>query len=95
MDLHADGMGGRPASGCGLGVSRVTQPGPIVSLFPGIGLLDRAFEAEGLSTWRGPDLLWGGDARMCHGSPGWAWGVIGGPGPFLRSIWPVRQLRTF
>lgn len=33
----------------------------VLSLFPGIGLLDRGFEAEGFCVVRGPDLLWGGD----------------------------------
>lgn len=32
----------------------------ILSLFPGIGLLDMAFEEEGFCVVRGPDLLWGG-----------------------------------
>lgn len=32
----------------------------ILSLFPGIGLLDRAFEEIGYTVVRGPDLLWGG-----------------------------------
>ena len=32
----------------------------VLSLFPGIGLLDMAFEAEGFCVVRGPDLLWGG-----------------------------------
>ena len=33
----------------------------VLSLFPGIGLLDSAFEEEGFCVVRGPDLLWGGD----------------------------------
>ena len=33
----------------------------MLSLFPGIGLLDMAFEEEGFCVVRGPDLLWGGD----------------------------------
>lgn len=37
--------------------------GLVLSLFPGIGLLDRAFEDEGACIVRGPDLLWGGVAR--------------------------------
>lgn len=32
----------------------------VLSLFPGIGLLDMAFEEEGFTVVRGPDLLWGG-----------------------------------
>ena len=35
-------------------------------LFPGIGLLDMAFEKEGFCVVRGPDLLWGGDIRSFH-----------------------------
>ncbi len=30
----------------------------VLSLFPGIGLLDRAFELEGFTVVRGPDVLW-------------------------------------
>jgi DNA (cytosine-5)-methyltransferase 1 len=51
----------------------------VLSLFPGIGLLDRAFEEEGLCIVRGPDLLWGGDVRSFHPPPGVFAGVIGGP----------------
>ncbi len=38
----------------------------VLSLFPGIGLLDRAFEEEGFCVVRGPDLLWGGEIRRFH-----------------------------
>jgi DNA (cytosine-5)-methyltransferase 1 len=38
----------------------------VLSLFPGIGLLDRAFEELGFCVVRGPDLLWGGDIRTFH-----------------------------
>lgn len=51
----------------------------VLSLFPGIGLLDRAFEAEGFCIVRGPDLLWGGDVRAFHPPAGRFDGVIGGP----------------
>ena len=51
----------------------------ILSLFPGIGLLDHAFEAEGFCVVRGPDRLWGGDIREFHPPPGRFDGVIGGP----------------
>lgn len=54
------------------------KPGPILSLFPGIGLLDRAFESLGMTVVRGPDLLWGGDIRKFKPGGGWAWGVMGG-----------------
>jgi DNA (cytosine-5)-methyltransferase 1 len=51
----------------------------VLSLFPGIGLLDRAFEAEGFTVVRGPDVLWGGDIREFHPPAGRFDGVIGGP----------------
>ena len=51
----------------------------VLSLFPGIGLLDRAFEEEGFCVVRGPDLLWGGDIRTFHPPVGKFDGVIGGP----------------
>lgn len=51
----------------------------VLSLFPGIGLLDMAFEAEGFCVVRGPDVLWGGDVRKFHPPAGKFDGVIGGP----------------
>lgn len=51
----------------------------VLSLFPGIGLLDRAFEEEGFCIVRGPDLLWGGDVRGFHPPAAKFSGVIGGP----------------
>ena len=51
----------------------------VLSLFPGIGLLDMAFEFEGFCLVRGPDLLWGGDIRNFHPPAGKFDGVIGGP----------------
>jgi DNA (cytosine-5)-methyltransferase 1 len=51
----------------------------VLSLFPGIGLLDMAFEEEGFCIVRGPDLLWGGDIHRFHPSAGKFDGVIGGP----------------
>lgn len=51
----------------------------ILSLFPGIGLLDMAFEEAGFCVVRGPDLLWGGDIRAFHPPAGRFDGVIGGP----------------
>lgn len=51
----------------------------VLSLFPGIGLLDMAFEEEGFTVVRGPDLLWGGDIRTFHPPAGRFDGVIGGP----------------
>ena len=51
----------------------------VLSLFPGIGLLDRAFELEGFCVVRGPDLLWGGDIRLFHPPSNRFDGAIGGP----------------
>lgn len=50
-----------------------------LSLFPGIDLLGRGFEAEGYTVVRGPDLLYGGDIRAFHVPAGRFDGVIGGP----------------
>ncbi len=65
----------------------------VLSLFPGIGLLDRAFEEEGFCVVRGPDLLWGGDVRAFHPPAGKFDGVIGGPPcqAFSRLAHMVRQ----
>jgi DNA (cytosine-5)-methyltransferase 1 len=51
----------------------------ILSIFPGIDLLGRAFEEQGFCVVRGPDLLWGGDVRKFYPPAGVFWGVIGGP----------------
>lgn len=51
----------------------------ILSIFPGIDLLGRAFEEAGFCIVRGPDLLWGGDIRAFDPPAGVFWGVIGGP----------------
>lgn len=51
----------------------------VLSLFPGIGLLDMAFEQEGFCVVRGPDVLWGGDIRNFHLPAGKFDGLIGGP----------------
>jgi DNA (cytosine-5)-methyltransferase 1 len=50
----------------------------ILSIFPGIDLLGRAFEEEGFCVVRGPDLIWGGDVRNFHVPRGQFAGVIGG-----------------
>jgi DNA (cytosine-5)-methyltransferase 1 len=50
----------------------------VLSLFPGIGLLDRAFEEQGFQIVRGPDLIWGGDIHTFHVEPYLFHGVIGG-----------------
>lgn len=55
------------------------REGLVLSLFPGIGILDKAFEEEGFCVVRGPDLLWGGDVRRFHPPAGKFDGVIGGP----------------
>jgi len=51
----------------------------VLSLFPGIGLLDTAFEEQGFCVVRGPDLLWGGNIKLFHPPSGVFDGVIGGP----------------
>ena len=51
----------------------------ILSLFPGIGLLDMAFEEHGFTVVRGPDVLWGGDIRKFNPPAGRFDGIIGGP----------------
>jgi DNA (cytosine-5)-methyltransferase 1 len=66
--------------------------GLVLSLFPGIGLLDRAFEEEGFCVVRGPDPIWGGDVRGFHVPAGRFDGVIGGPPcqPFSQLVHMVR-----
>jgi DNA (cytosine-5)-methyltransferase 1 len=59
----------------------------VLSLFPGIGLLDMAFEEEGFCVVRGPDLLWGGDIKRFHPPAGVFGGVIGGPPCQAHSSW--------
>jgi DNA (cytosine-5)-methyltransferase 1 len=51
----------------------------ILSLFPGIGLLDRGFEDTGFCVVRGPDLIFGGDIRRFNVPTGKFDGIIGGP----------------
>jgi DNA (cytosine-5)-methyltransferase 1 len=51
----------------------------VLSLFPGIGMLDRGFERAGFCVVRGPDTLWGGDVREFHAPACHFSGVIGGP----------------
>ena len=65
----------------------------ILSLFPGIGLLDMAFELEGFCVVRGPDVIWGGDIRGFHPPIGKFDGIIGGPPcqMFSRLAHMVRQ----
>jgi DNA (cytosine-5)-methyltransferase 1 len=52
--------------------------GLVLSLFPGIDLLGRSFEAEGFCIVRGPDLLWGGDIRTFKPPPHVFAGIIAG-----------------
>jgi DNA (cytosine-5)-methyltransferase 1 len=51
----------------------------VLSIFPGIDLLGRAFELEGFVVVTGPDLLFGRDVREFHPPAGVFGGVIGGP----------------
>lgn len=62
----------------------------VLSLFPGIGLLDRAFEEESFCVVRGPDLIWGGNIRGFHPPAGKFDGVIGGPP--CQEFSPLRHL---
>jgi DNA (cytosine-5)-methyltransferase 1 len=71
----------------------------VLSLFPGIGLLDMAFELEGFCVVRGPDLCCGGgrDIKNFHPPAGRFDGVIGGaalPGVlgFASTCRPVARL---
>lgn len=50
----------------------------VLSLFPGIDMLGKGFEAEGFCVVRGPDPIFGGDIRDFH-PPSSFTGVIGGP----------------
>lgn len=50
----------------------------ILSLFPGIDLLGRGFEAEGYFVVRGPDILWGQDIADFHAPKEVFNGVIAG-----------------
>lgn len=66
--------------------------GLVLSLFPGIGLLDMAFEEAGFCVVRGPDVIWGGDVHRFHAPAGKFTGVIGGPPcqPFSQLVHMVR-----
>jgi len=65
----------------------------VLSLFPGVGMLDKAFELEGFCVVRGPDVLWGGDVRRFSLPANRFDGVIGGPPcqAFSRLAHMVRQ----
>lgn len=51
----------------------------VLSLFPGIGLLDRAFAAAGFCVVQAQDKITGGDIRDFHGVPGLLDGIVAGP----------------
>lgn len=51
----------------------------VLSAFPGIDLLGKAFEEAGICVVRGPDLILGQDIRRFHPPRGAFWGIIGGP----------------
>jgi DNA (cytosine-5)-methyltransferase 1 len=51
----------------------------VLSLFPGIDLLGRAFRASGFCVVLGPDTLWDDRIEAWSGTPGKFDGVIGGP----------------
>ena len=51
----------------------------ILSIFPGVDLLGRAFVEQGFCIVAGPDLLWGADIRDFHPPAGKFEGLIGGP----------------
>lgn len=51
----------------------------VLSLFPGIDLLGRAFEAEGFAVVRGPDLIVGTTIETFHMPAGRVTGIIAGP----------------
>ncbi len=64
----------------------------VLSLFPGVGLLDMAFEEAGFCVVRGPDVIWGGDIKRFHPPEGSFVGVIGGPPcqPFSQLVHMIR-----
>jgi DNA (cytosine-5)-methyltransferase 1 len=53
--------------------------GLVLSIFPGIDILGKAFEEQGYCVVRGPDKLWGGDIKLFHPPVGVFEGIIGGP----------------
>jgi len=50
----------------------------LLTLFPGIGILDAAFGAAGFCVVRGPDLLWGGNVKRFSPPTGGFDGIVGG-----------------
>jgi hypothetical protein len=59
----------------------------VLSIFPGIDGLGRAFEELGYCVVRGPDVLWGGDVRRFHPPAGVFAGVIGGRRASASPLW--------
>lgn len=55
------------------------QPQFILSLFPGLDILGRAFTAAGHTVVRGPDLVTGDRIEDFHGLAGHVGGIIAGP----------------
>lgn len=53
--------------------------GLVLSIFPGIDILGKAFEELGYCIVRGPDRLWGGDIKLFHPPVGIFEGIVGGP----------------
>lgn len=51
----------------------------VLGLFPGGGLFDKAFELEGFTVVKGPDVLFGSDVREFTAPYGVFDGIIGGP----------------
>lgn len=88
---YGPGCEASPSTACG--VLAESHPSRVVlSLFPGIGLLDMAFEEAGFCVVRGPDPIWGGDVRSFHVPAGRFDGIIGGPPcqPFSQLVHMVR-----
>lgn len=57
----------------------MTAAGLVLSIFPGLDMLGRAFESQGYCVVRGPDTIMGQDVRGWHVPSGVFEGVIGGP----------------
>lgn len=56
-----------------------TVPELVLSLFPGVGLLDRAFSSSGLIVVQAQDKLTGGDIREFASIKGRFNGILAGP----------------
>jgi len=71
--------------------------GLLLSIFPGIDILGRAFEEQGYCVVRGPDKLWGGDIRLFHPPAGIFEGIFGGPPcqefSMLRRVYPHKKAK--